>query len=118
MTHSLFHNLRIDTILNVKSQHLSGGQNRRLILFLTLFYNPRIVFLDEPFNDIDDRKNMIAILKTYCLLNHIQIILISHSVYEIKQLTQAGIFLSANKKNIKIYSSKQLNNLLIKTFKN
>ncbi|MDR2406541.1 MAG: ATP-binding cassette domain-containing protein [Bacteroidales bacterium] len=113
----LFSSLRINNIANYKSQRLSGGQNRRLVLFLTLFYNPRIVFLDEPFNDIDERKNMIAILKNYCFSNHIQIILISHSIYELKQLTKMGVFLSNNKKKNKIYSTKQLNGLLIKKFK-
>jgi energy-coupling factor transporter ATP-binding protein EcfA2 len=83
-----------------------------------LFYNPRIIFLDEPFNDIDHRKNVITVLKKYCQINHIQIILISHSIYEIQQLTEAGIFLTKDQKNPKIYTSDELGEILIKQLKN
>jgi ABC-type multidrug transport system ATPase subunit len=115
---SLYKDLLIDTIINFKLKHLSGGQTRRLALFLALFYNPRIVFLDESFNDIDQRKITISIIKKYCQVHQIQIILISHSVYEISQLTNAGVFLVRNQKKSKIYSTQQLSKILVSQFKN
>jgi ABC-type multidrug transport system ATPase subunit len=100
--HQLYTQLKIDSIVNIFTTSLSGGQSRRLTIFLCLFFNPSIAFMDEPFNDIDNREQLIKTIKEYCSAHSIKIVLIAHSPYELTQLTSCGFFIEENSKSLKI----------------
>lgn len=100
--HQLYTQLKIDSIVNIFTTSLSGGQSRRLTIFLCLFFNPSIAFMDEPFNDIDNREQLIKTIKEYCSTHKIKIVLIAHSPYELTQLTSCGFFIEENSKSLKI----------------
>jgi len=49
-------NLGIHKIENQLIKNLSGGENRTLIVYLTIILNKKIVILDEPFAGLDEEK--------------------------------------------------------------
>ena len=49
-------NLGVHKIENQLIKNLSGGENRILIVYLTIILNKKIVILDEPFAGLDEEK--------------------------------------------------------------
>ncbi|PKO03790.1 MAG: energy-coupling factor transporter ATPase [Chloroflexi bacterium HGW-Chloroflexi-5] len=68
---------------------LSGGEKRKVALAATLAIQPRLLILDEPTAGLDpvSRHNLHATLKKF-KANGIDLILSSHSMGDITQLTQ------------------------------
>lgn len=58
---------------------LSGGERRRLYLLATLIYQPNVLFLDEPTNDLDVQT--LAVLEQF--LDHFagSLVIVSHDRY-------------------------------------
>lgn len=86
-------------ILNRKSYELSGGQKVRAMLALALASKPETLFLDEPFGDLDpitlriianSIKNINKEFKT-------TIIMVSHNIDFIKELSKRAIFMDNGK---------------------
>jgi ABC-2 type transport system ATP-binding protein len=67
---------------------LSGGQQQRLNAMLSLFHDPEIVLFDELCNNLDlvIKKKIITFIKRYFQIKNITAIIISHDVYEIKEV--------------------------------
>ena len=57
----------ITSILNKKINNLSGGEKQRLTLFLVLYLNPKILFLDELTTglDFEKRQKLLKIVREY-----------------------------------------------------
>lgn len=74
---------------------LSGGQQQRLNILLAILNKPKILFLDELSTglDISIRTQIKDFVYNYCNANKINIILISHDIAEIDQLTDRIIIM-------------------------
>ncbi|MCH9620984.1 MAG: Lipopolysaccharide export system ATP-binding protein LptB [Chlamydiia bacterium] len=81
-----------------KASHLSGGERRRVEISRALITNPKILFLDEPFANIDpktidDVKDLIKFLKA----KDITIFITDHNAYELLSFIDKGLFLHHGK---------------------
>ena len=84
--------------LKRKPRELSGGEKRRLAIAGILVMNPDIIFLDEPFANLD-YPSIIQVLKTLLLLQkegH-TIIIVSHEIDKIAAHSQKIILLEKGK---------------------
>ena len=43
----------LDSVKNIRSKHLSGGQRKRLCIAMSLLSDPKIILMDEPFQGLD-----------------------------------------------------------------
>ena len=77
----------LETILNKKAKHLSGGMQRRLSIAMGLISNPQILFLDEPTLGLDvlARRELWASIKA--LKGKVTIILTTHYMDEVETLS-------------------------------
>ncbi|MCL2157696.1 MAG: ATP-binding cassette domain-containing protein [Methanobrevibacter sp.] len=86
-------------ILNRKSHELSGGQKVRTMLSLALVSEPEILLLDEPFGDLDP-ITLRLISNSIKKINKefkTTIIMVSHNVDFIKELSKRAIFMDNGK---------------------
>ena len=86
-------------ILNRKSYELSGGQKVRAMLSLALSSKPEILLLDEPFGDLDP-LTLRLISNSIKKINKdfgTTIIMVSHNVDFIRELSKRAIFMDNGK---------------------
>jgi lipopolysaccharide export system ATP-binding protein len=81
-----------------KTANLSGGERRRVEISRALISSPKILFLDEPFANIDpktieDVKKLIEFLKQ----RGISIFITDHNAYELLSFIDKGLFLHEGK---------------------
>lgn len=86
--------LKILHLKKKKANHLSGGERRRVEIARALITNPKILFLDEPFANIDpktieDVKGLILFLKK----RGITVFITDHNAYELLSFIERGLFL-------------------------
>ncbi len=86
------------TDLQQKTETLSGGQNKRLALALTLLDKPGLLLLDEPTNHLD--IDMIEWLEKYLSASDVTLFMVTHDRYfldricnHILELSHGQIFL-------------------------
>jgi lipopolysaccharide export system ATP-binding protein len=86
--------LKILHLKKKKANHLSGGERRRVEIARALITNPKILFLDEPFANIDpktieDVKGLILFLKE----RGITVFITDHNAHELLSFIERGLFL-------------------------
>jgi ABC-type multidrug transport system ATPase subunit len=62
---SMIHSFELDPILEGKFHELSTGQQKMLANILAISFSPKLVLLDEPFDNVDEgrRRRFVDILK-------------------------------------------------------
>ena len=76
--------LNLNDKLTMKSRTLSGGEKRRLAIAGVLVMEPKIIFMDEPFANLD-YPGVIQVIKTLLLLKKSghTIIIVSHEIEKV-----------------------------------
>jgi ABC-2 type transport system ATP-binding protein len=89
----------IEKFIKMRVSKLSGGQQQRLNAMLSLFHNPEIVLFDELCNNLDVsiKQKIISFIKNYFRIKNITAIIISHDVYEIKNVANRIIVIKDKK---------------------
>lgn len=89
---------KLNILLNKVVNKLSGGQQQRLNVLLALLAKPKILILDEFTTglDITSKKEITNFIYTFSKVNKISIVLISHDIDTIRNLSERFVVL-ANK---------------------
>ena len=75
--------------------HLSGGQKRSVALAAAMAMEPQLLILDEPANDLDHRNRRRLI--TYLKGLSIAVMVASHDLYLISEVTQRCVLMNKGK---------------------
>ena len=106
----LISKFELESLQNIKAEHLSGGEKKRLVISLSLLSNPKILLLDEPFAALDilTIKNLQQIIVDLQTHNNISIILCDHQARDLLSCVDLAIVLS----NGKVIAKDTPNNLI------
>ena len=106
----LISKFELEPLQNIKSEFLSGGQKKRLVISLALLSNPKILLLDEPFAalDIMTIKNLQQIIVDLQTQHNISIILCDHQARDLLTCVDLAIVLS----NGRVIAKDTPNNLI------
>lgn len=90
---------QIDKIKNNKVNAISGGQKQRLNILIALISNPKILILDEISSglDIGSQKQIMKFISDYVKDNKATLIIVSHILFEIQELTNKVLMLDEGK---------------------
>ncbi|MBI2039971.1 ABC transporter ATP-binding protein [Candidatus Microgenomates bacterium] len=91
--------LEIEDILKIQVRKLSLGQRMKCELVAALLHSPRVLFLDEPTIGLDvvAQKNMRDFIREYNKMFNATIILTSHYMGDVQQLTKRVIIIDQGK---------------------
>ena len=91
-----------DNLLDLKLKNISGGQKSKVAFARLLYSNPEIMLLDEPTNhlDLDTKDYIINYLKNY----HGIILVISHDIEFLNEVTKKTLYVDKIKHNIEMYN--------------
>lgn len=91
-----------DNLLDLKLKNISGGQKSKVAFARLLYSNPEIMLLDEPTNhlDLDTKDYIIDYLKNY----HGIILVISHDIEFLNEVTKKTLYVDKIKHNIEMYN--------------
>ncbi len=88
--------LGINELLNKKFSELSGGQQQKVLIALSLRSNPKVLFLDEPTVGIDmtSQREFYDFLKKLSTQMKVAIVLVSHDIGVISKYVNKVILVS------------------------
>ena len=101
----------IDKILNTRMSKLSGGQQQRVNVLISLLGKPKVLFLDEFTTGLDIAiKNKIQnYILDFCDRNKIALVIISHDIDCIEEMTNRVIILADKRILVDAYSKDLIN---------
>lgn len=85
--------LKLEGLLDRGVNNLSGGEMQRVALGRAILSNPRLLLMDEPLSALDDdlKYQIIPYLKSVSEEFHIPFLFISHSMVEMRLMTERVI---------------------------
>jgi len=88
-----------DSLLNIKSHHLSGGQKKRLVIAMSLINDPSILLMDEPFAALDilTIKMLQEVIVNLQAMEKITVVLCDHQARDLLSCVDRAIVLSSGK---------------------
>jgi ABC-type multidrug transport system ATPase subunit len=107
----MFHDFELDSILGKKMHELSTGQAKMFGNILAVSFSPKLVLLDEPFDNVDEsrRRRFIEILKTFDL----EVVIITHEFNLLARLADWSLYFMMEGKLWGKFSASQLDRLFI-----
>ena len=86
--------LNLESIINIESKYLSGGEKQKVAIAMSIISNPKIIFLDEPTSQLDPvYKNEIENIITNLSKSNTKIFMTSHDIAQINRIGREIIFL-------------------------
>ena len=88
-----------DSLLNIKSHHLSGGQKKRLVIAMSLINDPSILLMDEPFAALDilTIKMLQEVIVNLQAMEKITVVLCDHQARDLLSCVDRAIVLTNGK---------------------
>ena len=88
-----------DSLLNIKSHHLSGGQKKRLVIAMSLINDPSILLMDEPFAALDilTIKMLQEVIVNLQAMEKITVVLCDHQARDLLSCVDRAIVLTRGK---------------------
>ncbi len=85
-----------DSLLKIKSKHLSGGQKKKLVIAMALINSPNILLLDEPFAALDilTIKMLQEIIVSLQSMEKITVVVCDHQARDLLSCVDRAIVLS------------------------
>ena len=95
----LISQFEFESIVNIKADHLSGGQKKKLVIAMALVNNPKILLLDEPFAALDilTIRMLQEIILNLQATEEISVVICDHQARDLLNCVNRAIILSNGK---------------------
>jgi ABC-type multidrug transport system ATPase subunit len=107
----MFHEFELDSILGKRIHEMSTGQEKMFGNILALSFSPKLVLLDEPFDNVDEnrRRRLVEMLKGF----DPEIIIITHEFNLLPRLGDWSLYFMLEGKLWGKFSVSQLDRLYV-----
>ena len=107
----LFHDFELDQILGKRIHEMSTGQQKMFGNLLAVSFSPKLVLLDEPFDNVDEnrRRRFVELLRGL----DAEIVVITHEFNLLQRLPDWGLYFMLEGRLWGKFSASQLDRLYI-----
>jgi ABC-type multidrug transport system ATPase subunit len=107
----LFHDFELDQVLGKRIHEMSTGQQKMFGNLLAVSFSPKLVLLDEPFDNVDEsrRRRFVELLKGL----DAEVVTITHEFNLLQRLPDWGLYFMLEGKLWGKFSASQLDRLYV-----